>query len=164
MSFKKLTIFILFNLCISFAETTENKQDVKKSGFKAIFNDFGSVEDFAPLEAELTPTGYSAFLSSFSYGTSMYRSTPVLSPDDVWVTICQGIVKHVSLDPEKYRPLLVNYKGSKQISIDFELEKDKFGQPWNLLFKALRAKQSINSTKFRKRFIGSRVLYNFNFG
>ncbi|CAG8538463.1 16216_t:CDS:2 [Cetraspora pellucida] len=40
-----------------------------------------------------------------------------ISPDDVWLTIAQGVSQHISLHSEKYRHRLVNHEGQKEVQI-----------------------------------------------
>jgi predicted Zn-ribbon and HTH transcriptional regulator len=41
----------------------------------------------------------------------------VLSPDMIWLLICQGVAEHINLNPEKFRQQLVNHQGKKKITI-----------------------------------------------
>ncbi|CAG8616781.1 hypothetical protein C2G38_2254280 [Gigaspora rosea] len=40
-----------------------------------------------------------------------------ISPDDVWLTIAQGVSQHISLNSEKYRHRLVKHEGQKEVQI-----------------------------------------------
>ncbi len=42
----------------------------------------------------------------------------VLSPDVIWVTIVQGLARHIHLNPEKYRSLLVQHEGRRKLQIE----------------------------------------------
>ncbi|CAG8477625.1 26104_t:CDS:2 [Dentiscutata erythropus] len=40
-----------------------------------------------------------------------------ISPDDIWLTIVQGVSKHINLHSEKYRYRLVKHEGQKEVRI-----------------------------------------------
>ncbi|CAG8583599.1 4622_t:CDS:2 [Racocetra persica] len=40
-----------------------------------------------------------------------------ISPDDIWLTIAQGVSQHISLHYEKYRHRLVKHEGQKEVQI-----------------------------------------------
>ncbi len=41
----------------------------------------------------------------------------VITPDMIWLLICQGFSYHINLDPEKYRDLLVSHSGKQDIVV-----------------------------------------------
>jgi hypothetical protein len=41
----------------------------------------------------------------------------VLSPDVIWVTIVQGLARHIHLNPEKYRSILVRHQGRRTLQV-----------------------------------------------
>ncbi|CAG8534400.1 22751_t:CDS:1 [Gigaspora margarita] len=43
-----------------------------------------------------------------------------LSPDDIWLTIVQGISRHININAEKFRSRFVKHEGQKEICIDIE--------------------------------------------
>ncbi|MCU0438880.1 MAG: DUF4419 domain-containing protein [Raineya sp.] len=54
----------------------------------------------------------------------------VISPDMIWLTICQGFSKHINTNPNKYRKLLVTHQSKKHLNIvrkDFKKGKQN---PW----------------------------------
>jgi hypothetical protein len=52
-----------------------------------------------------------------------------LSPDIIWLTVCQGLANHVNADPEKFRHRLVKHEGKKTLTV----RRDDFvkGSPEN---------------------------------
>src|SRR6266542_6773522 len=40
-----------------------------------------------------------------------------LSPDDVWLTIAQGVSHHINFNPEKFRHYFVNHQGKKELIV-----------------------------------------------
>ncbi|KOY87289.1 hypothetical protein AD998_15030 [bacterium 336/3] len=54
----------------------------------------------------------------------------VISPDMIWLTLCQGFSKHINTNPNKYRKFLVAHQGKKRLDIvpkDFKKGKQN---PW----------------------------------
>ncbi|CAG8598520.1 9655_t:CDS:2 [Funneliformis caledonium] len=43
-----------------------------------------------------------------------------LSPDDIWLTIAQGVSHHINYNAEKFRYYFVNHEGKKEISISVD--------------------------------------------
>ncbi|CAG8451689.1 1689_t:CDS:2, partial [Funneliformis mosseae] len=41
-----------------------------------------------------------------------------LSPDDIWLTIAQGVSRHINYNAEKFRHYFVNHEGQEEIMID----------------------------------------------
>lgn len=68
------------------------------------------------------------FAGAFQEAYDSHRPL-VLSPDDVWVTICHGFAVHVELNVEKLRSLFVDFDGKKMLMI----QRDNFvkGSPTN---------------------------------
>ena len=40
-----------------------------------------------------------------------------LSPDDVWLTVCQGFCSHILLNSEKMRKEFVDFDGKKELRV-----------------------------------------------
>ncbi len=81
-------------------------------------------------------TEYSVLSTSFD-GDSLYSASKdvlyqcvinayvdhrplVLSPDVIWLTICQGFARYVNAHSEKLRPLMVNHKGKETLIVETE--------------------------------------------
>ncbi len=41
----------------------------------------------------------------------------VISPDMIWLLICQGFSRHINSDPERFRSKLVNFSGKKTLKV-----------------------------------------------
>ncbi|KAG9305389.1 hypothetical protein G9A89_011522 [Geosiphon pyriformis] len=74
-----------------------------------------------------------------------------ISPDDVWLTIAQGVSQHINLNAEKFRSYFVNHEGEKDIivfaadvlrSTENRLEGD-----WPVVVNRLTQKVGENVTK-----------------
>jgi len=62
------------------------------------------------------PYGFHALIETVHRAFDEHRSL-ILSPDDIWLTIAQGLAACVNQDPEKYRKFFVDHDGQKQIRI-----------------------------------------------
>ncbi len=65
-----------------------------------------------------------AFLQSYSLHLPME-----LSPDDVWLTVCQGFCGHILANAEKMRKEFVDFDGKKELKA--QLDDFVFGSPTN---------------------------------
>ena len=68
----------------------------------------------------------------------------VLSPDMVWMLICQGFSHHINADPEKYRDKIVDFSG--KLSLVVESEKPLDSAEWDILIPEF-AEKIRNNTK-----------------
>lgn len=70
--------------------------------------------------------------------TAYARHRPlILSPDMIWLLICQGFSKHINHDPERYRHYFVGFEGKKQLMVTAETLTDN-PQQWETIFKSFR--------------------------
>jgi len=61
---------------------------------------------------KLIETDYNPFIASVEF--AYYEERPlVISPDMIWLLICQGFSQHIQQNSEKYRDKLVNFQGKK---------------------------------------------------
>ncbi|CAJ0628332.1 12321_t:CDS:2 [Entrophospora sp. SA101] len=61
-----------------------------------------------------TPNGFiSAFLQAYNEHQHLK-----ISPDDVWLTIAQGVSHHINFNSEKYHYMFVDHEGKKEICIN----------------------------------------------
>jgi hypothetical protein len=63
-----------------------------------------------------------------------------LSPDMIWLMICQGLANHINVHSEKLRPLLVKHQGKLKITVrrdDFT--KGSNNNPWTEVFSEFSA-------------------------
>jgi hypothetical protein len=78
----------------------------------------------------------------FAVHTAYAEHRPLsISPDMIWLLICQGFTKHVDYHSEALRSKFVQYSGKKKISIATELfsltfHKGNADNPWELMFPA----------------------------
>ncbi|MBN2728408.1 MAG: DUF4419 domain-containing protein [Bacteroidales bacterium] len=59
----------------------------------------------------------------------------VISPDMIWLLICQGLAQHISANPEEFRNQIVSHSGKAKIEIvrlDFKRGDEK--NPWHEVF------------------------------
>jgi len=54
-----------------------------------------------------------------------------LSPDTIWLAICQGVAEHVRANAEELRPLLVSHQGRTELEIKVDSERFHRGSPEN---------------------------------
>lgn len=70
--------------------------------------------------------------------TAYARHRPlILSPDMIWLLICQGFSKHINQDTERYRHYFVGFEGKKQLMVTAEALTDN-PQQWEAIFKSFR--------------------------
>jgi Domain of unknown function (DUF4419) len=53
-----------------------------------------------------------------------------ISPDMIWLTLCQGFSKHINTNPNKYRKFLVTHQGKKGFNIERKDFKKGKQNPW----------------------------------
>ncbi|MDR1331594.1 MAG: DUF4419 domain-containing protein [Tannerella sp.] len=59
----------------------------------------------------------------------------VLSPDMIWLLICQGFAQHVNADPEKMRPYFVQHEGKLSLTVmNDSITLDNPDSPWEDIF------------------------------
>ncbi|CAG8437545.1 9297_t:CDS:2 [Acaulospora colombiana] len=54
-----------------------------------------------------------------------------LTPDDVWLTIAQGVSRHINYNAEKFRSKFVEHEGKKEISVFARLADGKLSSDWS---------------------------------
>ncbi|MBF0197490.1 MAG: DUF4419 domain-containing protein [Planctomycetes bacterium] len=71
-----------------------------------------------------------AFIDTLSMCFREHRPLSI-SPDEIWLLICQGFSRHINLDPEKHRSKLVKHQDKIELKVvrdDFVLGGDN---PWH---------------------------------
>ena len=64
-----------------------------------------------------------------------------LNPDDIWFVILQGLSNHINLNAEKFRGVMVDFEGQKNILIDHNgLVKGSVDNTWNIIFPQFQEK------------------------
>lgn len=68
------------------------------------------------LQREMIPVRNNGFASAVEKAYT-YHYPLVISPDDIWLLICQGFAHHVNHDPKKYEDLLLKKDHPKVLSV-----------------------------------------------
>ncbi len=72
----------------------------------------------------------------------------ILSPDIVWLVICQGVSEHINENAEEYRSMIVPHAGRKRITIRNDtLVKGSSTNPWGDVIKEFSKKVQENTTE-----------------
>jgi hypothetical protein len=85
-------------------------------------------------ENTLVPVDAHGFISALHYSFAQHRPL-VISPDMIWLMICQGVAMHIENDTEGLRDKFVKFEGKKKISVrrdDFK--KGNEDNPWEDVF------------------------------
>jgi len=64
----------------------------------------------------LVPTYSHPFVNAVEYAYADHRPL-ILSPDIVWLLICQGFSKHIEVNNAKFRDRIVDFQGKKRIDV-----------------------------------------------
>jgi hypothetical protein len=75
-----------------------------------------TLEAFSRNRRPLVATYPNAFYGAVEKAYAEHR-TLILSPDDVWLAICQGFSNHVAMNAEKLRPHFVGFEGKKTLNV-----------------------------------------------
>ena len=78
---------------------------------------------------------YEAFCSAYNTHEDV-----ILSPDDVWMTICLQFTKYVNANAEKMRHLFVDHEGKKQLTVTTanEINEDQWTEFFELMLNTLK--------------------------
>lgn len=90
--------------------------------------------EFENASDSLVYTNLHPMVAALHYSFADHRPV-VISPDMIWLLITQSFAIHIDQNPEKYRDLVVGFKGKKNIQIvrnDFR--KGKLNNPWQETF------------------------------
>ena len=82
----------------------------------------------------------------------------VITPDMMWLLICQGYSYHVNLDPEKYRDLLVSHSGK----LDIIVRRDTSGHYEQEDVELIVSEFSKQVTEYTKGTIASDLVASFS--
>jgi hypothetical protein len=100
-------------------------------------------------ETKLVQSDLHPFVQAVHFAYADHRSLTI-SPDMVWLLICQGFSKHIDYHGEELRDKFVDFKGKKKISIPTELFGDfRKGSPdnnWKAVFPAFADSIAKHST------------------
>jgi Domain of unknown function (DUF4419) len=111
---------IVFNVC----DVKRNVKDLKPAPYeKGIQEVFGDVYAFGERETNANLVGIKsghAFVAAVSAAYSGHHGL-VISPDMVWLMICQGFSNHVRANSDSLRHKIVAFEGKKKISLSKEV-------------------------------------------
>jgi len=89
---------------------------------------------YADSNKQVIPTGGNGFLEACNFAYDQHRPL-IISPDMIWLMICQGFSIHVNLNAEKLRDSIVSHKGKHNIIIERDgWRSNKKDNPWDEVF------------------------------
>lgn len=94
--------------------------------------------------------GMHSLVAALWYCYGEHRSL-VLSPDMIWLMICQGFAKHVELNAEQLRDKFVHHKGKKTLVVTRNtFVKGSPNNPWEGVFEefSLQIKQHVGQANY----------------
>lgn len=74
-------------------------------------------------QAILYGYGQDVFFQTMVQAYAEHRPV-VISPDMIWLLICQGFSHHINMNPERYRERLVSHEGKKELVVEFNSPND----------------------------------------
>lgn len=108
------------------------KKPLKEISFEQISKQFSEETIIGSADGkEFVSFGTHSFLKGMQVAYAEHRPF-VLSPDMIWLLICQGFSKHVEVNAEKLRHLFVDFEGKKELVI----ENDNLLNPDKTILKA----------------------------
>ena len=81
--------------------------------------------------------------------TSYAEHRPVvITPDIIWTIICQGFSRHINMDPEKYRHMLVSHEGKMGLEVRRSSDGEFTTQDWEDIIRdfAVQIEQNTQGT------------------
>ena len=103
---------------------------------KAIKRLVRDVESYPESHKNLVPARMHAFVDAVGRAYSEHRPL-VISPDMIWLLICQGFSAHVNSNPEQLRYKFVTHKGKIELIVKVSpsyFKKGKVDNPYHLVF------------------------------
>ncbi|MES2809283.1 MAG: DUF4419 domain-containing protein [Bacteroidota bacterium] len=83
---------------------------------------------------DIVSFGYHSFYRGMYEAYASHRPF-TLSPDMIWLLICQGFSNHVNANSEKLRPLFVNFSGKTSLIVqNNKIDLDNPDSPWQEVF------------------------------
>ena len=128
-------IIVMMAVATCRADVTFKVNNCEKSAKRFVYGDNDIVDfgfyDFNQVglktsSEKVKKVYWNPLLQAVHYSFAEHHSLK-LTPDHIWLTICQGISLHINASPEKYRSLLVNHGGKKKLEIrrdDFERKSE----------------------------------------
>ncbi|WP_338769061.1 DUF4419 domain-containing protein [Bernardetia sp. ABR2-2B] len=94
------------------------KKPLKEISFEQISKQFSEETIIGSADGkEFVSFGTHSFLKGMQVAYAEHRPF-ILSPDMIWLLICQGFSKHVEVNAEKLRHLFVDFEGKKELVIE----------------------------------------------
>ena len=100
-------------------------------------------EDIPKEQQHITATSFDNETNLYHMGKDAFYRTIVkayanhqsiaLSPDMIWLVICQGFARYVNAHPEEMRPLLVSHQGKMDLAIILPPASDDHNTDWPTL-------------------------------
>src|ERR1044072_9182492 len=81
--------------------------------------DFEENSDSNPTSIIWNNASPHGFVSAIVHAYTLHQHLR-FSPDDVWLTIAQGVSKHILKNAERFRYLFVDHQGQKDVTVDAE--------------------------------------------
>jgi hypothetical protein len=106
----------------------------------------------------LIPTGMHGFISAVHIAYAKHYPL-VISPDMIWLLICQGLSAHINAHADSLRPFLVNHQD--KICLKFfrpDFEKGNINNPWDNVFPEL----SDSVQKYLKADFYNQTMHSFS--
>lgn len=87
---------------------------------------------------DIIPTDIHPFIASLHYSFAEHRPLSI-SPDMIWLLICQGFSNHIDINSEELRDKIVNHDGKIKILVESlpispDFVKGSTKSPWKLAF------------------------------
>lgn len=137
---------------ITFKKIVMAQESLKESDYRmAIQRKVGDFEACSQKNYRLVPVENHPFIQALVYAFNEHRPISI-SPDHVWLLICQGWANHIHFQSDTFRPLIVDFTAKKEIKI----KRNKFikgnqNNDWEGVFAEL-----VDSVKTNSR-IGSEM-------
>ncbi len=95
-----------------------------------ILHKFGSkIEAFGPIDYKLAPRGYHSFIGGMYQAYSDHRPF-VISPDMIWLLICQGFSTHVNFNAQIKRDVFPDLKQQPLVIVNDKIKLGMLSSPW----------------------------------
>lgn len=94
---------------------------------------FDCIEAYSHHDVEFIPSYHHSFIEALVLGFN-YHKPIIISPDHIWLLVCQGFANHVNHSPEELRHFFVNFEGKNELTVrrdDFVKGKEN---PWEKIF------------------------------
>ena len=91
-----------------------------------------TVESYNQKHQRVVPTG--SFIRTVDHSFRDHRPL-ILSPDMIWLLICQGFSNHINYSPEKFREDLVYHEGKMKLKARYnDFTKGDINNNWEIIF------------------------------